>query len=100
MVEVDDVETLADDEMGDTIEIVDFFEQPAIDVAADESASEATVDEPAEVEVEAVVEIEATNQEALLRHVLSLGERAEILAPRALREQARKVLAALARRTA
>ena len=46
----------------------------------------------------AVVEVEAQNQEALLRHVLSLGDRAEILAPRPLREKARKVLAALARR--
>jgi proteasome accessory factor B len=47
-----------------------------------------------------VVEIEATNQEALLRHVLSLGDRAEILAPRSLREKARKALASLARRLA
>ena len=47
-----------------------------------------------------VVEVEATNQEALLRHVLALGDRAEILAPRPLREKARKVLAALARRVA
>jgi len=47
-----------------------------------------------------VVEVEATNEEALLRHVLSQGDRAEILAPKALREKARKVLAALARRVA
>ena len=40
----------------------------------------------------------AFNQEAFLRHVLSYGDRAEILAPRPLRERARKVLAALARR--
>jgi proteasome accessory factor B len=45
-----------------------------------------------------VAEVVATNQEALLRHVLSFGDRAEILAPRPLRERARKVLAALARR--
>jgi proteasome accessory factor B len=44
-----------------------------------------------------VVEVEATNAEGLLRHVLALGERAEILAPRALRERARDVLASLAR---
>jgi proteasome accessory factor B len=43
-----------------------------------------------------VVEIEATNSAALLRHVLSLGDAAEILAPRALREEARQVLLALA----
>jgi proteasome accessory factor B len=48
----------------------------------------------------AVVEVMAQNQEALLRHVLSYGDRAEILAPRPLREKARKVLAALARRVA
>ncbi len=46
----------------------------------------------------AVAEVMATNQEAFLRHVLSLGDRAEILAPRPLRERARKVLASLARR--
>ena len=46
----------------------------------------------------AVVEIEATNEEALLRHVLSHADRAEILAPKALREKARKALAALSRR--
>ncbi len=42
------------------------------------------------------VEVEATNSDALLRHVLSLGEAAEILAPRKLREDARALLAALA----
>jgi proteasome accessory factor B len=41
------------------------------------------------------VEVEATNAEGLLRHVLSLGDSAEILAPRALRERAREVLASL-----
>jgi proteasome accessory factor B len=46
------------------------------------------------------VEVAATNEEALLRHVLSLGDRAEILAPKPLREKARKVLTALARRVA
>jgi proteasome accessory factor B len=45
----------------------------------------------------AVVELDATNSEGLLRHVLALGDRAEVLAPRALRERARDVLAALAR---
>jgi proteasome accessory factor B len=44
-----------------------------------------------------VVELDATNGEGLLRHVLALGDRAEILAPRALRDRAREVLAALAR---
>ncbi len=47
-----------------------------------------------------LVEIEATNPEALVRHVLSLGDRAEIVSPRSLREQARAVLARLARRVA
>jgi proteasome accessory factor B len=42
------------------------------------------------------VEVEASNVEGLLRHVLSLGGGAEILAPRSLRERARTVLAALA----
>ena len=51
-----------------------------------------------ETDGRAVVEVMAQNQEALLRHVLSYGDRAEILAPRPLREKARKVLAALARR--
>ncbi len=46
----------------------------------------------------AVVEVEATNPEALLRHVLSFGDRAEVLAPRSLRDRARSVLASLARR--
>jgi proteasome accessory factor B len=53
-----------------------------------------------EVDGGAVVEVEATNQEALLRHVLSHGDRAEILAPKALREKARKALVALSRRVA
>jgi len=43
-----------------------------------------------------VVEVEATNAEGLLRHVLSLSGGAEILTPRALRERARSVLSALA----
>jgi proteasome accessory factor B len=42
-----------------------------------------------------LVEITATNRDALLRHVLSLGDAAEILAPQALRDAARGVLAAL-----
>jgi proteasome accessory factor B len=44
-----------------------------------------------------VVEVEVTNAEGLLRHVLALGEHAEVLAPRSLRERARAVLAGLAR---
>jgi proteasome accessory factor B len=43
-----------------------------------------------------VVEVDATNSEGLLRHVLSLGDSAEILAPRSLRERAREALSALA----
>lgn len=45
----------------------------------------------------AVVEVDATNGEALVRHVLSLGDRAEILAPKALRDQARGILRDLAK---
>jgi len=45
----------------------------------------------------ATVEVEATNAEGLLRHVLALGDRAEILAPKDLRRRAREVLAALAK---
>jgi proteasome accessory factor B len=45
----------------------------------------------------AVVELQVTNRDALLRHVLSLGDAAEVLAPRALRERAREMLAGLAR---
>jgi proteasome accessory factor B len=48
----------------------------------------------------AVVEVEATNTEGLLRHVLGLGDQAEILAPKALRERAREALVTLARRVA
>jgi proteasome accessory factor B len=44
-----------------------------------------------------VVELEATNGEGLVRHVLSLGDRAELLSPRPLRERARQILAGLAR---
>lgn len=47
----------------------------------------------------AVVELEATNREALVRHVLSL-ERAEILSPKALRDRARDVLTGLAKELA
>jgi proteasome accessory factor B len=47
-----------------------------------------------------VVEVEATNAEALVRHVLSFGDRAEIVSPRALREKAAAALRALARRLA
>jgi proteasome accessory factor B len=45
----------------------------------------------------AVVEVDATNTEGLVRHVLALGEVAELLAPRKVRERARDVLAGLAR---
>lgn len=45
----------------------------------------------------AVVELDATNGEALVRHVLSLGDRAEVLAPKVLRDQARGILRAVAR---
>ena len=45
----------------------------------------------------ATVEVEATNAEGLLRHVLGLGDRAEVLAPRDLRARAREVLARLGR---
>jgi proteasome accessory factor B len=45
----------------------------------------------------AEVEVEATNVEGLLRHVLALGDRAEVLSPKPLRDRARDVLAGLAR---
>jgi proteasome accessory factor B len=45
----------------------------------------------------AVVEVEATNSEGVLRHVLALGDQAEVLAPKALRDRAREVLAGLAK---
>ncbi len=45
----------------------------------------------------AVVELEASNVEGLVRHVLALGDVAEVLAPRKVRERAREVLAGLAR---
>jgi proteasome accessory factor B len=45
----------------------------------------------------AVVELEVTNQEGLLRHVLSFGDAAEVLSPRSLRQRARAVLAGLTR---
>jgi proteasome accessory factor B len=43
----------------------------------------------------AVVELDVTNGEGLVRHVLALGDRAEILGPRPLRDHARKILRAL-----
>jgi proteasome accessory factor B len=46
------------------------------------------------------VTVVATNAEALVRHVLALGERAEIVAPPRLRAKARAILSALARRCA
>jgi proteasome accessory factor B len=45
-----------------------------------------------------VIEVTATNAEGLVRHVLALGDRAEIVAPRQLRERARSILAGLSRR--
>jgi proteasome accessory factor B len=45
----------------------------------------------------AVVELEVTNAEGLVNHVLALGDQAELLSPKALRERAREVLAGLAR---
>jgi proteasome accessory factor B len=48
----------------------------------------------------AVVEVDATNGEGLLRHVLALGGRAELLAPKALRERARELLTGMARELA
>ncbi len=48
----------------------------------------------------AVVEVDATNSEGLLRHVLGFGDRAEILAPKDLRQRARDALAALAKELA
>jgi proteasome accessory factor B len=50
-----------------------------------------------EEEAGALVELDATNAEALVRHVLSLGDRAEVLGPKALRDQARAILRDLAR---
>jgi proteasome accessory factor B len=47
-----------------------------------------------------VIEITVTNPAALLRHVLSLGDAAEILAPKALRDDARAMLAELSERLA
>ncbi|ACL63964.1 putative DeoR-family transcriptional regulator [Anaeromyxobacter dehalogenans 2CP-1] len=43
-----------------------------------------------------LVEVDATNGEGLLRHVLALGDGAELLAPKALRDRARAVLEQLA----
>ena len=47
-----------------------------------------------------LVELEVTNGEALLRHVLALGDRAELLSPAKLRRRARAALQGLARRRA
>ncbi len=44
------------------------------------------------------VTVTATNAEALVRHVLALGERAQMISPRSLRERAKAVLSELARR--
>jgi len=48
----------------------------------------------------AVVELTVTNGEALARHVLALGERAQIVAPPRWREKARAILDDLAGRCA
>ncbi len=45
----------------------------------------------------AVVEVDATNTEGLLRHVLGLGDGAEVLAPKDLRQRAKDALAGLAK---
>jgi proteasome accessory factor B len=45
----------------------------------------------------AVVEVDATNAEGLLRHVLGFADRAEILAPKDLRQRAKDALAGLAK---
>jgi proteasome accessory factor B len=45
-----------------------------------------------------IVEVEATNSEALVRQVLSFGDRAELLEPRSLRARAQAVLSTLAQR--
>jgi proteasome accessory factor B len=47
-----------------------------------------------------VVEVDATNRDGLLRHVLGLGDRAEVVAPKALRDRAAAVLSGLAGRLA
>ena len=45
----------------------------------------------------AIVEVDATNAEGLLRHALGLGDGAEVLAPEELRERARAALGTLAK---
>ncbi len=47
-----------------------------------------------------LVELTVTHADALVRHVLSLGDRAEILSPAPVRERARRILAGLAERCA
>jgi proteasome accessory factor B len=47
-----------------------------------------------------LVDLDATNGEALVRHVLAFGDRAELLAPRSLRQRARAILTSLAERCA
>jgi len=47
-----------------------------------------------------IVEVDATNGEALVRHVLSLGDRVELLGPKPLRDAARAILRALAKAVA
>jgi proteasome accessory factor B len=47
-----------------------------------------------------VVTVSAENTDGLVRHVLSLGERAEVVGPKRLRDRARAILADLAERSA
>jgi proteasome accessory factor B len=47
-----------------------------------------------------VVQVTTTHSEALVRHVLSLGDRAHLVTPKRLRDRARALLAELARRSA
>lgn len=51
-----------------------------------------------EVGAAVVVELQVTNAEPLVRHVLSFGDRAELVSPRSVRERVRRELATLARR--
>ena len=48
----------------------------------------------------ALVELTVTNGEALVRHVLALGEQAQVVAPPRWREKARAILEDLAGRCA
>ena len=82
----------------------EFYEHPAVRcrVRVDAAAAAevlASFGPRARVEHEgngAVVEVDATNTEGLVRHVLALGEVAEVLAPNKVRERAREILVGLA----